>query len=170
MARLLLNSRLFKTVVIGLHGVLFVFLFFAFDMFRNGFWNINSLAPVSEMYQHAGIIWLSNVREISHIILTILDLVVGLLLVNYGLGRKHEVSRFFSVAIGSQFIFSALLSGSLIGLVIWGGAWHFISAVVAMTMAGSALITLTILIMFWKSLVALGDKQDRNLQETEDTL
>lgn len=170
MSRLVLNSRNFKFIVIGAHILLVVMLFMIFGKFDPVADKILALAPVQDLYNNQGIGWVGTWREVSHMILTIFDGTVGFLLIKYGLLRKHEVQKYFAVAIGSQLMFSSALSVSLLGLVIWGGLWHFISAVVAMAMAGSAFISFSLLLIYWGSLMALAANQDAAFQETKDHL
>lgn len=162
-----MSTRNFKFVVFGAHLVLLGIMVWLFTH-RDIAYDIgifSRLAPVASLYDTTQLSWIGNVREVAHIILTLFDGLGGVLMVMYGLRRKNEIAKYFAVAIGSQLIFSSALSLTLLGLVVSGGVWHLLSALVAVAMSGSAVITFSALTLFWKDLVDVGQQQDKLFNE-----
>lgn len=170
MARVLLNARIFKLIVLIAHLVLVGVIAILFSELNIGEApRIAALESLSSLYSKTSLSWISTWQEIAFAVIALFDFTVGILLIRFGLRRSHQVAKYFMVGIGSQLVFSGFLSATLLGLIIWGGLWYFASVIVAVTMAGSALIVFSMLILFWESLNALGEKQDKSLQEREDT-
>lgn len=97
--------------------------------------SIAALPAVGTLYGTIDVSWIGWGRDVGHGLSALMNLVIGTLIFGYGLKRTKVAIKFIATAVGVQFILSALLNATMIGVINIGGWWH-IAALVTVMMKG----------------------------------
>jgi hypothetical protein len=167
---LLFNRRLLRLVVIITHFLIVVLAgLFIFSIDSTTFERVNAIQPVQNNYNVLNLGFIGWGRDIGHGIAFLCSLLIGSRMITYGKSRTHEVTRFYSTALGVQILMSAALNLVLVGLVWFGGWWHLLSLLVSVIEAGSLIVTSAIMLIYWGSLANLAEKQDTMVSQAYGT-
>lgn len=152
-------SNLLVLVLIG---------FIGHSMDATTFLHAAALQSTIEMYDAMGLHWIGTSRNIGHFVSGVCSLTTGAFLIVYGSRRKQDVQKFFSIAIGSQFVAAAALDLALVGVVETGGFWHVLALVTIIFKACSGFISTCIFLIYHQSLFENGRRHDLAVKEIHD--
>lgn len=123
--------------------------------------SIAQLPPINFLYSGGDLSWIGAGRAICHIIIALMDIVIGTFCVWYGAVRKLRVNQFLTIVLGVYFFSSAAMNISLAGGISSGGWWHIaglISAIVASLAATASAVTFALV---FSNIVHTGTQEDQ---------
>lgn len=121
---------------------------------------IENLPPTNFLYLTSDTSWIGAGRSIAHIFTAATNAIIGALCIWYGLLRKINIIRYISVVMGLQFFTSAFVNISIMGVISFGGWWHFAALAGSVFMAVSSVATVVTFCMLRKHLRDLGQTHD----------
>lgn len=126
---------------------------------------ITSLPPVSFLYDAVQVSWIGVGVATALSLTCILNMMIGLMCIEAGWGRKLKAIKYVLHMIGAHFILIATACGVFAGVVLYGGYWHLIAFAVmfaAVALAVGAALTFA---MLKPALSALGRAHDSHILE-----
>lgn len=133
--------------------------------------SISALPAEGTLYGTIDVAWVGWGRNVGHGISMVMNLLIGVLLIGYGIKREKIAIKFITSAIGVQLILSAMLNATMIGLINVGGWWHVAALVVAMLMGLSAVASALVFALTGSTMMTdaqmynevdqLGESQER---------
>jgi hypothetical protein len=128
--------------------------------------SIEQLPPAGFLYYGGELSWIGSGRTISHVITALMNVVIGILCIWYGMVRKLKMIKFITIAMGLQFIFGALTHISIAGVITTGGWWHVCAFAITMLTAIASVSTAVVFGVLQRHLRHLGEAHDDHIETT----
>lgn len=128
------------------------------------------LPPVESIYKLSNVLWIGSLREASHLIAGVTNLLMGVLTILFSIRRRTEIIKFIAMTFGIQLCLSSLINFMLAGVILFGSWWHVFSAAFISLMAASSVVSLIILVSYRKHIRALGAWQDEIANDEQTKL
>lgn len=116
--------------------------------------SIATLPAEGTLYGTIDVAWIGWGRNVGHAVSMFMNLLIGTLLIGYGVARNKLSIRFITISVGIQLLLSAALNATMIGLISIGGWWHIAALVVALLMGLSAVSSALVFVLTGSSMLS----------------